>query len=92
VVVHDFDLVGAIVLPNKTDAPLVVDPDPVLPPAVALERFELVPERDPQTGQIAGSMQLQELAPRHALNVPEPGHGLAAENRLGIDAQELVDH
>jgi hypothetical protein len=37
-------------------------------------------------------LQLQELAPCHALDVLEPGHHPAAEQRLGVKAGERVDH
>ena len=48
VVVHDFDLVGAVGVPHKADAPLVIDADAVLPFAVALQGFKLVVWRDSQ--------------------------------------------
>src|SRR6218665_1668644 len=69
-------------MPYETDAPLVIDADTVLPPAVALQRFEPVPGGNPQTGPFSSGMQLQELSPCHTFNVLEPGHTLAAEKRL----------
>src|SRR6218665_4070236 len=79
-------------MPYETDAPLVIDADTVLPPAVALQRFEPVPGGNPQTGQLSSGMQLQELSPCHTFNVLEPGHTLAAEKRLGIGTTERVEH
>ena len=67
VVVHDLDPVRAVLLPEK-QAPLVVDPDAVLPGAVALQRFELVAGRNPQIGQSGASdqekMTLQQPSPQ----------------------------
>jgi hypothetical protein len=56
VVVHNFDLVGTIVMPHETDSPLVIDSDAVLPLAVALQGFELVSRWDPQARQLSGSV------------------------------------
>ena len=38
----DLDLVGIVVLPNETNAPLVVDTNAVLTFAVFLQRFQMV--------------------------------------------------
>jgi hypothetical protein len=53
VIIHDFNLVGAIVMPYKTDSPLAIDADAVLTSAVALQGFELISGRDPQAGQFS---------------------------------------
>jgi hypothetical protein len=42
VIVDDFHIVGAVVVPNKTDSPLVVDADAVLSQPIARERFESI--------------------------------------------------
>src|SRR4051794_21052335 len=42
VVVDDFDIGRSFRSPGETDAPLVIDPDGVLPPTVAGQRFEPV--------------------------------------------------
>ncbi|MCC7184527.1 MAG: hypothetical protein IT509_13310 [Rhodocyclaceae bacterium] len=46
----------------------------MLPGAVALQRFELVAGRNPQAGEFGGGVQLQQLASRDALDVPESRH------------------
>jgi hypothetical protein len=92
VVIHDFDLVGTVVMPDKTDAPLVVDPDAVLPKALTLEGLELIAWWNPQTRQFGRGMQLQEFAPCQALDVPEPGHGLAVEKHFRVSTSERTDH
>src|SRR5690625_6194483 len=48
VVVNDLHLLRSCVGPHEPDPPLVVDPDAVLPGAVALQRFEPVARRDPK--------------------------------------------
>jgi hypothetical protein len=82
VVVDEFDIISTSVLPREADSPLVVDPDAVLPPSVALERLEAVARRNPQVLEDLRRMQLLELAqgcpqdPRvertDTLLVPEP--------------------
>ena len=42
VVVHDFNVAGSVVCPAETDPPLGVDPDAVLPCAVAPQYLEAV--------------------------------------------------
>lgn len=92
VVVHDFDLIGAIGVPDKADTPLVIDADAVLSFAVPLERFQMVAGGNPQACQFRGRLQLQKLAPRHAFDVLESGNRLAMKQRLGLNADERVNH
>jgi hypothetical protein len=48
VVVDYFNVGGSVCSPGRTESPLLVDADTVLPGPVAFERFESVPRRDPQ--------------------------------------------
>jgi len=57
VVVHDFNLVRVPVTPGKADPPAVVDPNAVLPGAVALQSFEPVAANGPQVRETGGRMQ-----------------------------------
>jgi hypothetical protein len=92
VVVHDLDVVGAVRRPPEADPPLVVDPDAVLPVAVTPQRFEAVARRDAQGRQYGGGVDLQQLASRDPLDVPEPADGPALEQGLGVGAGEGADH
>jgi hypothetical protein len=92
VVVHDFDLVSAVVEPNKTDSPLIVDANAVLSFSFALQGFQVIARWHSQTDQFSDSMQLQQLAPSHALDVVEPGHHLASKQSLGVGTNERMDH
>jgi hypothetical protein len=42
VLVHNLDVFRACLRPAKTDAPLVIDADAVLPFPVTVQRFEMV--------------------------------------------------
>jgi hypothetical protein len=88
VVVHNFNLVRTILTPDKTHAPLVIDANTVLSFAIIFQRFELVAWGNPQARQFGGRMQLQQLASRHALDVPESGHSLTIEKRFRIGTGE----
>jgi len=92
VVVHDFNLVRAILSPNKAHTPLVIDADAVLSFAVTLQRFKSIPRGNPQAGQFGTRVQLQQFATRNSFDVPEPRHDLAAEKRFGIETGERVNH
>ncbi len=48
VIINDFDLMDIARFPDKADAPLVVNPNTVLPSPSALERFEPVGRRHPR--------------------------------------------
>jgi hypothetical protein len=72
VVIHDFNPMRPAVLPNKTHPPLIVDSDAVLTATVVFQCLQLVTGRDSQTGQLGRCMQLQQLAPGHALDIFEP--------------------
>lgn len=43
VVVDDFDMIGSFLRPHKTDPPLSIDANRVLPGAIAAQGFELIP-------------------------------------------------
>jgi hypothetical protein len=45
VVVDDLDLHMAVIVPDKTDAPLVVDPDALLANSITAQRLKSVPGR-----------------------------------------------
>jgi hypothetical protein len=47
-VIDDLDHLGAAFPPDKADAPLIVDPDAVLPSAIAFERLKPVAGRRPE--------------------------------------------
>jgi hypothetical protein len=92
VIIDNLDLVSTIFPPDKAQAPLVVDADAVLTQAITLEYFELISRRNAQGSQDCGRMQLQQLSPRHPLNVPKPGYGFAVKQSCRIRAGERMDH
>jgi len=57
-VVHDFHFVSVPVAPHKADAPLIVDPNAVLPFPVAEKSFQAISSRSSQIGELPGKMYL----------------------------------
>jgi hypothetical protein len=61
VVVDNLHAVGVSFPPNKTDAPLIIDANVVLPFAIAVERLKVIAGRRSQVAEFHGSMQLPQL-------------------------------
>jgi hypothetical protein len=59
VIVHDLNLVGIAVLPAKANSPLIIDTNAVLAGAVTGQFLQAVSRRNPQIGQILGSVKDQ---------------------------------
>lgn len=92
VIVHNFNLVGTVFSPHKTDAPLVINADTVLPLPAAFERLQHIARRNSQAAQLGGRMDLQQLAPRHPFDVPEPADGQALKQAFGVGTEERANH
>jgi hypothetical protein len=48
VIICDLDSIYAPIAPNKTNAPLIVDPDAVLLATISFEGLKAIPGRSPQ--------------------------------------------
>jgi hypothetical protein len=42
VIIDDLDIIGIIVLPDKTDTPLIIDPNTVLALPISVEHFQAI--------------------------------------------------
>jgi hypothetical protein len=62
VVIDDLDVVTMTGTPNKTDSPLAVDPNGMLPFAIACKSLQLIARRRGQKPQFGRRMHLQELS------------------------------
>lgn len=91
-VIGDFDVMRAVLLPCETDAVLVVDPDRMLPRAIALERLQPVAGRCAQVVKYMGRVQHPQFAQGHTLEVHEAAHPLAAGEGLGVPVRKAADH
>lgn len=59
VIVHDLNVVCAIIAPDKAKSPLIIDSDAVLPLAISLKRLQVIARRNTQTEKVGDRMQLQ---------------------------------
>jgi hypothetical protein len=61
VIIDDFHFITMAFTPNKTDAPLIVDPNRMLPFPIASQCFQLISRRRRQDVQFCGCVQLEQL-------------------------------
>ena len=66
-IIHDFDVMRLALYPAKADAPLVIDPDRVLPRAIATQSLQTIARRRAKVIQPSRIVEHQELAPNNAL-------------------------
>ena len=85
-VIHNLNIVDSVILPHKTDPPLVVNADAVLAAPIALEKLQLVTGRYLQCVQLRCSLQHQQLAPGYPFNILEAGNRMAEKETLCIGA------
>jgi hypothetical protein len=64
-VVDDLDTIRGAIAPDKTDAPLVIDPDAMLAAAVSCQGFETITRRRAQVRQPDCGGEHVELSERH---------------------------
>jgi hypothetical protein len=92
VIVHNLHIVGVPVVPDETNAVLIVHPNAVLSASVACERLDSVAGESRQIAELASRVELLELSlanPGHLLQPPaEP----AREERLGFGVLERPNH
>src|SRR3989344_4537723 len=93
VIVHDLHVIGVAVAPREAYPPLIVDADAVLALAVALKGFKPIAGRHTQRIQHGRRIELQQLAPREALQGVRQFSGKVTEKELfGVLAPEALDH
>lgn len=92
-VIDCFDLVRIPVLPDKTNAPLVVNPNAVLTGPCALEGFEPVGWGHPEIVQTFRVVELDEFAKGSPLNIRwEFSRSFALPNLFRLFASEMLNH
>ena len=93
VIVHDFNVIGVAIFPDKADSPLIVDANAVLPGPVTGKSFQTVSSRYAQVVQARSAVQDHQLSLRPTLNVPgELADMPPLGNRLGVFVPETPYH
>jgi hypothetical protein len=91
-VVDDFDIVRTFLCPSKADAPLIVDPDRILPLAIARQRFKPVARKRTQVGKIARTVKHIEFTLRLLFNSTEALHKRAIPQLPGGSIAKRAYH
>ena len=76
-VVHDLDIRRAFRRPNKARPELVVDPDRVLPLAIARQRLKTIAWKRPQVAEFARSVEVAQFPARHLDQIGRKPFGLS---------------
>jgi hypothetical protein len=84
VVVDDFDSVGRAILPDKANAPLIIDANAVLTNSVARKRFQAIAWRGSQIAQLNCRLDHPQLAPGCIFTGMEPSYSLAGSERKRV--------
>lgn len=91
-VINNLNLKGVSIVPTEAKTILVVDSDTVLPPAIAFQRFELVPREACQIAQCDRPVQLEQFADCDFFDGLKFLRKLLAEYLFRFDASETSDH
>ena len=92
VVVDDFDFIGMIVSPFKTDAPLVVDADTILTASVAAQSLKPIARRVCQISEGHGPVKGADLAKDDTLDRSELPAVKPAEYLLCVSVPKGANH
>jgi hypothetical protein len=91
-IVDDLYVVSVSLSPHKTNAPLVIDTDAVLPFAVSCQCMKPIAARDTQIHQTFGRVQHQQFPSRRLSNIHEPWDIFVIEKPPGVGAFEGLNH
>jgi hypothetical protein len=81
-IIHNLYVKGVVVLPKKTNSPLIIYPDAVLSFTVTPQLLQPVSRWGAQISQIFRFMQIEQLAPGRLLDVARQLSGEAAHEDL----------
>jgi hypothetical protein len=92
-VVAQFNVMAAAVPPDETDAPLVVDPDGMLPPPVSLEGFEVIARWHPEILQASHRVDQKQLPNRTLQDIStDPARRFSCMEPRRPPIREALDH
>jgi len=72
VIIDDFDIVAMALTPDKTDSPLIIDPNRVPPFPIASQCFQLISRRRSQNAQLRRSANLEQFPQSDPFDGTEP--------------------
>jgi hypothetical protein len=78
--------------PHEAQAPLIVDPNAMLPLAFAAQRLKTIPRRRCQVRQSNRPVQQEQFSSRHSLDGTKAADILVSKQSLGLLATKTPDH
>lgn len=91
-VIHDFDVFRTSRRPTKTQTPLFIDADAVLPGTIAFQRLKPIAWRNPQVVQSCRDFELPELATSDDSNAGKATDAIAICKEFRVRTLERPDH
>jgi hypothetical protein len=91
-IIHDFDIPRIAIAPAKTNAPLVVDPDAVLPTPIASKGLKSIARRHREFRQLANRIEYQQLTACQPFDAAEATHSSVVKKRFAVTIGKAPDH
>jgi hypothetical protein len=91
-VINDLDVVDISLSPGEANPPFVIDPDTMLPLAVAFQSLKPVAWRNLQVLERFGAMEIQELPPRDSLKAPKAWDIQVSKQNFCVPGSKGADH
>jgi hypothetical protein len=83
-IIDDFHFVAVAITPNKTDSPLIIDQNRVLPFTIASQHLQLVPGRGRQNVQLRDRVKLEQFPNGNSLDRAKTLAVLVMKKLLGF--------
>ena len=91
-IVDDFHIVAMALTPDKTDSPLIIDPNRVLPFPIASQCFQLISRRRSQDAQLRRSVKLEQFPQGDPLKGTEPPAVVIVKELLSFLRAKALNH
>jgi hypothetical protein len=91
-IVDDFHIVTMALTPDKTDSPLIIDPNRVLPFPIASQCFQLISRRRSQNAQLRRSVKLEQFPQGNPLDGTEPPAVVIMKELLSFLRAKALNH
>jgi hypothetical protein len=91
-IIHNLHLVWAILTPHKAHAPLVIDPNAVLPLPVPMQGFQAIAWQPGQVCQAGSTVQDLQASLSLSLHSLEAAYSLAIVEGFGVLITKALDH
>lgn len=91
-VVDDFHRVRIAIAPDKTETPLVINANTMLPFAFTVQRLQSIPRWRCQVAEFCGALQLPKLSARDPLDRMKTPAALAVVKLLSLQTAERPNH